>query len=114
MAIEDYIDVNNGLRRVSGKPRLYAKMLNLFLVGDEFNKFEEAMAEGDLTKASDVAHAIKGMTGNMAFTALFETSASLMVSLKNGERDEETLAKFRDAEVKTKEYAKQLIEKYTT
>ncbi|GHU51446.1 hypothetical protein AGMMS49975_04850 [Clostridia bacterium] len=109
MAIEDYVDVKGGLKRVANMKKIYLKTLNMFLASGEFDKFETALAAGDLNAAGDVAHAIKGMTGNLSFPKLFEYSASLMTSLHGGELDSDTIEKYRDALKKTREYVAQWV-----
>ena len=92
-----YINVDEALVRMRGNKKLYVKMLDLFLSVNEFTQFEEAIKQGDLNKAADVAHAIKGMTGNLSLTALFEQSEILMRQLRQGELDQNLIADYRDS-----------------
>ena len=92
-----YINVNEALSRMRGNKKLYVKMLDLFLGVNEFAQFEEAIGKGDLNRAAEVAHTIKGMTGNLSMTALFEQSEKLMNQLRQSELDEELLADYRES-----------------
>lgn len=83
--------METGLGRVRGNKKIYGKMLGLFLQSDEFAKLEESLAAGNIEQAGEVAHAIKGMTGNLALDALFEVSTTLMDQLREGTRDEATI-----------------------
>ncbi len=97
-----YVDMESALARVRGNKKLYRRMLGLFLDGKEFSALEEALAQGDWAKAGDVAHAIKGITGNLSLPALFETSTQLMAELRQGPAARETIDSYRDAYEKTR------------
>ena len=104
-----YIDMETGLARVRGNAVLFKKMLGLFLNGKEFAAFEEALAANDYPRAGDVAHAIKGLTGNLALTPLFEESTKLMNQLRGGSYDEETLRNYRAILIETRTEAEKII-----
>ena len=103
-----YINLEDGLKRVRGNKALYAKMLALFLGNKEMDMLEEKLAGGDLEGAAAVAHAIKGMTGNLSLTELFAASTALLESLSSGRREEDLIARYREAAQKTLEAAKEL------
>ncbi|MDR1178959.1 MAG: Hpt domain-containing protein [Spirochaetales bacterium] len=105
-----YIDLKTGLGRVRGNAVIYKKMLGMFLDSKEFAAFDEALAAGDYQKAADVAHAIKGLTGNLALTPLFEESTSLMNQLRGGAYEEATLQNYRTILTETRDEVKKLIE----
>ncbi len=90
------IDVDGGLARTRGNKKLYVRMLGMFLSGQEFDHFEAAITEGDLGKAGDAAHTLKGVTGNLSLTALYEQSAALMQKLRQDELDEALIAAYHD------------------
>ena len=90
-----YIDMKGGLARVRGNAVIFKKMLGMFLTSKEFDAFEEALTAKDFAKAGDVIHAIKGLTGNLALTQLFEESTKLMNQLRDGSYDEATLQSYR-------------------
>lgn len=104
-----YLDMETGLSRIRGNKKIYAKMLNLFLKSDEFAKFEESISLKDYQKASDVSHAIKGMTGNLSLTKLFDDSSKLMVQLKDNIYDEDTIASYRESVIKTREAVEEAV-----
>lgn len=103
---KSYLDLDAGLARVRGNKTIFKKMLELFKKSPEFAAFEEQLANGDDAAAAETAHAIKGVTGNLGMTALFETSAQLMTDLREGKRDEDLLARYRQAY----EYTQQLVD----
>ena len=97
-----YIDMETGLGRVRGNAVIYKKMLGMFLSSKEFAALDEALAAKDYPKAADVAHAIKGLTGNLALTPLFEESTKLMNQLHSGPCDEATLQNYRSILAETR------------
>lgn len=92
MPKESYIDLETGLGRVRGNKKIYARMLGLFLASEEFAQLKESLAAGDIERAGELAHAVKGMTGNLTLTALFDVSTTLMGQLRDGVLDEPTAA----------------------
>lgn len=90
-----YVNSAEGLARVRGNATLYKRMLGMFVGSTEFAALEEALAAGDWARGADVAHAIKGMTGNLSLTAIFDASTELMLQLRQGAPDEALLAHYR-------------------
>lgn len=107
--MQEYVDVDSALARIRGNKKLYIKMLGLFLKSDEFDKFETFISSNDLIKAAESAHTIKGMTGNLSLNKLFIISEELVVQLRQGSPDEETLASYRDIVDLTITYVKEVI-----
>jgi HPt (histidine-containing phosphotransfer) domain-containing protein len=99
----DYIDVEDGLKRVRGNKKLYRRMLAMYEASGEFAAFEKAIAEGDMAKACEVIHGIKGMAGNLSVKRVFELSTELNEQLKQGAYDEATLSAYREACLATQE-----------
>ena len=106
----DYIDIDDALKRVRGQKAIYVKLLKSFLATKDFAALEAAIEEKDYKKASETAHSIKGITGNLSLTKLFEESAALMLKLKDDVFDAEQLDRFRDTLVKTKNYCLDVID----
>ncbi len=106
---KSYVDLDTGLSRVRGNQMLYNRMLGMFLNSQEFDKMEEFLQEKDYEKAGEVAHAIKGMTGNLALTKVFETSTRLMNEFRQGIADEGAIAEYREALVRTREIVEKIV-----
>ena len=94
--IKPYADVESGLARIRGNANLYLRMLGLVLQSEEFEKLEQALQLSDYEAAANVAHAIKGISGNLSLTMLFDDGTALMNELRQGSPSEDTLAKYRD------------------
>lgn len=89
--LENIIDFETGLGRIRGNKTLYAKMITLVISSPEFTQLDEALAANEYASASRVAHAIKGMTGNLALDGLFKTSEALMHELNAGAPNQQTV-----------------------
>lgn len=96
------INLQEGLARVRNNKKLYKRMLAMYLANENFSVLEDALTARDYAKAADAAHGIKGMTGNLSLTAVFQASDRLTEELRKGEPDEETLAAYREACAETK------------
>ena len=106
---DDYINVKEGLGRVRDNKKLYQKMLGMFLHGGECASLEESLANKDLENAANLAHAVKGITGNLSLTALFTISTKMMDELRKGVASEELHAAFTDANRITREYVEEVM-----
>lgn len=104
-----YIDMEDGLGRVRGNKSLYKRMLGMFTQSTEFTAFEEAMSAEDYARAAEVAHGIKGMTGNLGLTRIFQLSAEIMTKFQVGDIDQALVAEYRQALEKTRGYVDEVI-----
>lgn len=104
-----YIDLDSALARVRGNKTLYKRMLGMFTGSEEFIAMEDALQKGDFARGAEVAHGIKGMTGNLGLTRVFETSEQLMVQMRAGAPSEALVAEYRDALDKTNQAVEQLM-----
>ncbi len=102
-----YVNVEVGLGRVRGNTKIYARMLGLFLKSEEFAQLEQSLEAGDIERAADLAHAIKGMTGNLALDALFELSTKMMGQLREGVADRQTAEELFSALAITRKYVEE-------
>jgi two-component system sensor histidine kinase/response regulator len=94
------VDLPKALLRVAGNSRLLAKLLRNFR--DEYRDgaqtIERSLAAGEWERARDLAHAIKGVAGNIGATSVHLAAMALEKSLKLGRTDEARLATERFAE----------------
>ena len=79
------LDVAAGVKRVSGASDLYRSMLRTFLEtkSSDAEAIRQAVADGDLTGARGIAHAIKGVAGNLSATTLHRAATTLDAVLRN-------------------------------
>ena len=71
--LKDYgANVDEGLARCMGNEALYLKLVGTIPNEANFDKLSTALKENNLDAALDAAHALKGVTGNLALTPLYE------------------------------------------
>ncbi|MBU0499403.1 MAG: DUF3365 domain-containing protein [Gammaproteobacteria bacterium] len=78
------LDVEQGLRVVRGKMSSYLRLLALFAEhqGENRDRLCERMAAGDLEEVRMIAHAIKGVAGNLGARRVFESSDRLQMAIR--------------------------------
>lgn len=82
------IDYDKGLERFLGEEELYQEVLAAFLDLDCLDKAVSAYDSGDFKALFEVAHEVKGSSGNCDMTTLFATSSELCDLLRFGNYDE--------------------------
>jgi HPt (histidine-containing phosphotransfer) domain-containing protein len=96
-----YIDFADGLKRVVNNTKLYVKLLAKFKSDNKLNDLEAAIASGDMEKARNMAHTIKGVAANLSLTELFKQSLALETQIKGGAADPAQLDTVKTAFAKT-------------
>ena len=79
------VDVDEGLGRVMGDSSLYEMMLGMFVDAVRDNPVSvEDFSDADLDDLVKRIHMLKGVTGNLALTPLFNGYKSALVLLRAG------------------------------
>ncbi len=65
------VDTKEGLARCMNNEGFYLKMVKMGLTDAHFEALEKAIAEDNITEAYEAAHALKGSTGNLGITPLY-------------------------------------------
>ncbi|MNO90486.1 Signal transduction histidine-protein kinase BarA [compost metagenome] len=78
------LDSADGLRRVAGNSRLYIKLLCQFAERQAFagQELATALRAGDRTTAERIAHTVKGVAGNLGFSALQSAASALETAIR--------------------------------
>ena len=63
-------DTDDGLRRCMNNEMFYLRLVDKAARDDSCEKLKEAVEAGDLDRAFELAHALKGVTANLALTPL--------------------------------------------
>lgn len=86
----DGVDVEEGLLRL-GDPALYETLLRQFVTSfrDAAERVRAALERGDREAAADVAHAVRGVSGNLAVNEV-RAAATLLEQLLRGEATADT------------------------
>ena len=61
-----------GLSRCFGNTDLYLRLVSMVIEEENFSRLEQVAASGDLQRAFEAAHALKGVLGNLSLTPLYE------------------------------------------
>jgi HPt (histidine-containing phosphotransfer) domain-containing protein len=101
---EEYVDIEGGLKRVAGNKNIYVKIMKSFLASEELNRLRENLDNGDAAAAAISAHGLKGMSGNLSLTKLYERTITFEGQLKQGVCDAAAGEEFFAIAEKTKEY----------
>ena len=96
-----YIDFADGVKRVMNNTKLYTKLLTKFKNDTNLNDLETAIAAGDLEKAKNAAHTIKGLSANLSLMELNKQSLALETQIKAGSADPAQLDTVKTAFAKT-------------
>jgi HPt (histidine-containing phosphotransfer) domain-containing protein len=77
-----YVDFDDGKKRVMNNEKFYVKLLAKFRDDTKLDDLEAALAAGDLEKAKNAIHTIKGVAANLSLAELFKQSLELETQLK--------------------------------
>ncbi|MBS7263344.1 MAG: Hpt domain-containing protein [Eubacteriales bacterium] len=64
-------NVEEGMKRCLNNEGFYLSLVGRILPDDRLARLEGALNEKDFTKAFELAHALKGMYGNLSLTPLY-------------------------------------------
>ena len=65
-------NVDEGMARCMGNEALYLRLVTTIPAEANFDKLASSIEARDLDAAFDAAHALKGVTGNLALTPLYQ------------------------------------------
>ena len=78
-------NIDEGLERFMGNASLYERMLRTLPGMLRKTDVGEAFASGDTKDAEEKAHALKGVTGNLSITPLYEAYTKVVDLLRAGQ-----------------------------
>ena len=82
------IDYDAALARFMGKQAIYEKYLGKLPEDAHMDAAWAALEQQDEAELLEQVHAIKGLTGTLGITGLFEQSAAIVALLRAGTREE--------------------------
>ncbi|MBQ6381772.1 MAG: Hpt domain-containing protein [Clostridia bacterium] len=97
-------DVDTGLARCAGNEGLYLRLVNICVQELSENELEAALGAGELEKAFEIAHRLKGGVSNLALTPI-ETPVCELTELLRHETPGDYDALCAQIVQKTKELA---------
>ncbi|WP_024864982.1 Hpt domain-containing protein [Butyrivibrio sp. FCS014] len=75
-------DVDDGLQRCMGMEDFYLEMIELGLADDRFENLGQVLKDNNMDEAFEMAHALKGVIGNLALTPLYDTLCEVTEHLR--------------------------------
>ncbi len=93
-AVHGY-DYAGAIERVSGDEELLRSLLDMFLTDESYAELMSALAALDAQRGFRAAHSLKGSSGMLGLTGLFEAMKLIAEPLRRGEAAEAMLC--RDA-----------------
>lgn len=75
-------DTAGGIARCAGDEGFYLKIVTMALADPGFDQLREAIEAGDLDTAFERAHALKGVTGNVGLTSLYDPIVEVTEDLR--------------------------------
>lgn len=103
-------DVGSALERICDDEELYLELLEELLEDFENCKVKEEILAGDIKKAELNAHSLKGVTGNLGLSPLYEQYKKINDALK--EQDVEKAEIFLEGTIPLQEKFIAVIKKY--
>ncbi|MEG0020674.1 MAG: Hpt domain-containing protein [Oscillospiraceae bacterium] len=72
------VDIAGIMERFLGDEELYEQCFTVFLEDEAFEKLNKAVKEEKYDEAFECAHMLKGVSGNLGLTELFETLSKVV------------------------------------
>ena len=93
-AVLDGFDVDMALERASGDPDFLKLLMTEFVksCSDTGGAIADALAGGDLAKAGQLAHTLKGVSGNLGAMPLCQAADALLTAARQGDPDRAAVA----------------------
>jgi len=85
------VDVDGGLQRIGGNEALYKRLLQTFVKSIKTQEISPDFDVADYEDVKEKAHAVKGTSGNLSITPIFEAYSEIMDLLRT-EKPEEAKA----------------------
>ena len=76
------VNTQEGMTRCLNNEQFYFRLINKAMADPGFDKLKDALEAGDLDTAFELAHALKGVTGNLALTPLFNPLSEMTEMLR--------------------------------
>lgn len=75
--------VEEGIQRCMNNESFYLMLVNKGLKDEDIANLKNAVSSGDLQKGFEVAHAMKGVYGNLSLTPLYDVASNICEHLRN-------------------------------
>ena len=80
-------DVDDGMKRCMNNEAFYLRLIVKAMQETSCDDLKQAVENGDLTRGFEIAHALKGVTGNLALTPIDKPVREITELLRAGTQD---------------------------
>jgi HPt (histidine-containing phosphotransfer) domain-containing protein len=77
------VNTQEGLSRCMNNEQFYFRLIRKVIEGNDVERLKNAVESGDLDTAFSVAHNLKGSTGNLALTPVYEPVSKMTELLRS-------------------------------
>ena len=82
-ALQDFgVNTKEGMTRCLNNEQFYFRLINKALADNSYERLKAAVEANDLDSAFEIAHALKGVYGNLALTPLYEPVSEMTELLR--------------------------------
>lgn len=85
-------DTSEGLSRCMDNEDFYLKMVAMGIGDERFGTMRDILEKADYTNAFEMAHALKGVLGNLALTPILDPVSEITEHLRAGDKDVDYLS----------------------
>ena len=85
-------DTDEGLARCMNNEAFYLKMIGMGIADERFASLKGVIEAGDYDQAFEMAHALKGVLGNLALTPIYEPMDEMTELLRAGDKTADYLS----------------------
>mgnify|MGYP002868910401 CR=1 FL=1 len=75
-------DTAEGLARCMNNEEFYLRMVDMGIADERFDSLADVLASKDYDKAFEIAHALKGVLGNLSLTPIFDPMSEMTELLR--------------------------------
>lgn len=93
----DYINLEDALRRIGGNINLYKRLLGRFVEGNSLEPLEDALLSGDMEESARLIHTLKGVSANLSLIRIRDISIDLEKAIKDSSDFSVLLDKLKQA-----------------
>jgi len=105
----EYINLEDALRRIGGNMNLYKRLLSRFTEGNSVEPLEDALLRGDMEESARLAHTLKGVSANLSLVGIRDISVDLEHAIRDGTDFSAHIAKLKQVFNATLEIIAEII-----
>ena len=85
-------DTDEGLARCMNNEDFYLKMVGMGIADERFDTIKDVLDSGDYEAAFEVAHALKGVLGNLALSPIYDPMSEMTELLRANDQSADIMS----------------------